>query len=126
MTDERAFDDALEEVEALVRSARGYVHPSVDLRPRVLETASLERSERSISRSLQRAALFAAMIGWFTLTSIERVDIPDRQWHRAVLFAGDLSASSIGDVSDGDSHWALVDAFSELRRRQAAALHVSF
>src|SRR5688572_12325229 len=51
------------EVEALVGRAKDYVRPSDDLRPRVLEAARRERSDRRIQSYLRAAAVVVLVLG---------------------------------------------------------------
>jgi hypothetical protein len=118
--------EGLAELEAAVRAAGEYVRPSDELRPRVLETARLEGGERRARRRIGRFGL--AMVAAILLLQsgggpVERVlgrPTEARLW---------LSADDLYVVAESrmlrrgvDLGWGMVDAFSDLRARQAKAL----
>jgi len=111
------------EVESLIRIAGDYVQPSRDFRPRVLEAARLESGERRARRCIGRVALFAALLGLFTFSGVERLETPDAFRH-LTLVASASHVLSMQDASGGDSSWTLVEAYTELRRRQAEMLRL--
>jgi hypothetical protein len=116
------------EIESTVRAAGGYVRASDDLRPRVLENARIERRECRAQRIVRQAALcvvvFAASTPEFHSPPGSPVD--GHPWSllaassESLLFPAQASTLSSGDVA-----WQLVDSLTELRRRQANALHHS-
>lgn len=124
--DDARFDDArFGEIEAMVRAAGGYVQVSRDLRPRVLESARLECGERQARRCIRRVALFAALVAWFTTASIARLETPDGFRQLTLLAARSHAYAGPDVLPSGDSSWSLVDAYTELRRRQAEALRLA-
>jgi hypothetical protein len=116
------WSESFGDVESLVRAAGGYVQPSRDLRPRVLEAARLESGELQARRCIGRVAIFAALLGVFTMSGIERPAGPGA-FHRFTLVAAASHTDSETGAS-ADSGWALVDAYTELRRRQAEVLRL--
>lgn len=117
------FDEPLGEIEALVRSAANYVQVSKDLRPRVLEAARLASGERRARRFIHQAALVAALLIWCVTANVNRLDMRDdlRKLSLAAAGAFPISTSRVsGGV--GDAAWVLVDAYTELRGRQADVL----
>jgi hypothetical protein len=104
------------DLEALIRSARDYVHASEDLRPRVLETARSQRHERVTLTYLQFAAIVLVLLG--LLTAALRSDSSPN--HSAIANA--LPSPAPVASGGGDSSWGLVESFTELRRRQAVLL----
>jgi hypothetical protein len=111
------------EVESLIRASADFVQPSRDLRPRVLEAGRLENGERRARRRIGRAGSFAAMLAFFTVSAVEWIDTSDTFRH-LTLVASASHAASMRDGSGGDSGWALVEAYTELRRRQAEVLRL--
>jgi len=97
----------------MIRAAKDYVHPSDDLRPRVLEAARSQRDQRQMVGYLQQAAVVLVFLG--ALAS-------------ALCGTGDsvnLAITSRDQVLTSaaqDANWGLVDSFTELRRRQAVLL----
>ncbi len=118
------------ELEALLRSAAGYVKPSDDLRPRVLETARAARGDRRVCRRL-RAMLFAAL---FSILSLDAVDSPLRQFVTEpreagrIIDADDIYEFTKSRVVAGESglgddfNWGMVEAFNVLRAQQSRSL----
>lgn len=98
--------DSLEELEALVRSAKDYVHPSDDLRPRVLEAA---RSQRRVMSYLRHAAVALVMVGTL-FTGLHGT---------SALVLSPTTSDQLLSSAARDANWGLVDSFTELRQRQA-------
>ena len=117
--------EPLNEVEALVRSAGDYVRASGDLRPRVLETARAERSERRAQRRIWQVAILVVLLGMFTTTVRQGQGIFGIERSRAATGAGQLLFSSEALTGSGESNWEMVDSFTELRRRQAELLRLA-
>jgi hypothetical protein len=115
--------EPLSEIEAMVRSAANYVQVSKDLRPRVLDAARLTNGEKRVRRLVRQAALIAALLTWCVTTSVNRLDMRDdlRELSLATASAYPVSNSRISGAA-GDAAWVLVDAFTELRGRQADVL----
>ncbi len=108
------------EVESLIRASADYVQPSRDLRPRVLEAGRLENGEW---RARRLVGLFAALLMFFTVSAVEWIDASDTFRH-LTLVASASHAASMRDARGSDSGWALVEAYTELRRRQAEVLRL--
>ena len=115
--------EPLSDIEAMVRSAGNYVQVSKDLRPRVMDAARLTSGERRVRRYIQRAALFAAVLTWWVTASVNRLDmrVDLRDLSLATAGAYPISSSRIGSTA-GDAAWVLVDAYTDLRGRQADVL----
>jgi hypothetical protein len=120
MIEPRRRDES--EVESLIRLAGDYVQPSRDLRPRVLEAARLEFGERRARRRIGSVALAAGLLGLLTISSVERLEMPNALSQLTLVAAG--TQAFAGTESGADSGWALVDAYTELRRRQAEVLRL--
>lgn len=117
--------DSCSQLEAAIRAAGDYVHPSDDLRPRTIESA---QERHSISRGQSRLALVTiAVVLALTIRTLGLV-------HESLFAppnpAKSIAASSTEDRSwQGDreqvihgeftSTWGLFEAFLDLRRAQA-------
>lgn len=110
---EFSFSEPLDELEALLRSAKDYVHPSDDLRPRVLEAARSQRQQRRLLSYLQHAAVALVVLGALASAIYGTSD-----------FAKVASASRERMLTSAtqDGNWGLVDSLTKLRRRQAVLL----
>jgi len=119
------LNEPLGDIEALVRSAANYVQVSKDLRPRVLDAVRLTNVERRARRYIYQAALFAALVTWCVTASVHRLDMRDdlRELSLATASAYPISNSRISGGA-GDAAWVLVDAYTELRGRQADVLRL--
>jgi hypothetical protein len=117
--------EPLSDIETMVRSAADYVQVSNDLRPRVLEAARESSGERRARRFIQQAALFAALLTWCVTASVSKLDMRDELRELSLATTGSYPISN-NRVSDGASSaaWALVDAYTELRERQAGVLRL--
>ena len=109
-----------EDVEALVRAAGNYVRPSEDLRPRVLETARMEASERKALRRIWQAALALVLLASLSTT----ISGP---WTGGSSFSSELLQvqAEVRAAGCDSTGWRLVDSFTDLRRRQAALLRLT-
>jgi hypothetical protein len=107
----------MEEIEALIRSAKDCVRPSDDLRPRVLEAV---RDRRELRRTVGYLRLCAVLLiaGSVMGTALSQ---RWRQLPVELLTASKLDSPSPGD----DADWRMVDSLMELRRRQAELLHAA-
>jgi ferric-dicitrate binding protein FerR (iron transport regulator) len=109
-----------EDAETLVRAAGGYVRPSDELRPRVLEAARVESRERQAQRRIWQAALAITLLIGILAAAGSRFDLP------APFSASMLQAQANVRAAEGDgAGWSMVDSFTDLRRRQAALLNLS-
>jgi hypothetical protein len=113
------------EIEALIGAAGGYVLPSDDLRPRVLETARTERRERHARRTIRRlaacvvlAAIGAGAVGQHLRTSAAQSRLNELGADSQTMH--DRAARRAAGA--GGFSWGLVDAFSELREDQSEAI----
>ena len=118
---EREQDD-LFDVEAQIRAARNYVVPSNNLRPKVLEAARELNEDRQSTRRLRRLCIALLLLGCLSVRMVDHLIV----WHerRQLPTAIELEQRALdmevaGNVSP---HWGLLEAFSQLRRVQAARL----
>ena len=117
MTGPLEHDAEWDEVEALVRAAGGYVRPSEDLRPRLLETARAESRERQAHWRIWQLALAIAL-----LAAVATV-FGARPGTAASFSQGALRVQAeVRPAEGGAPGWRIVDSFTDLRRRQAALL----
>jgi hypothetical protein len=109
-----------DDVEALVRAAGGYVRPSEELRPRVLEAARAESSERWAQRRILQVALVVALWGGISTATGGRWEVT------APFSAGLLQVHAELRPAEGRAaDWSMVESFTDLRRRQAALLSLT-
>ncbi len=116
------------DIEEMVRAAGEYLDVSDDLRPRTLEEARDDRREtstRSWIAVLAVAVVFLAMYaGKFhgrlsSASPLKAVVSADCDQ----LYAAAQQKAAQANV---DPSWSLVDAFSELRQRQASLIEDAF
>jgi hypothetical protein len=118
----RQFDaDAdFAEVEMLLRSARGYLQPTEDLRPNTLEAArGACRQQHSTRRlgTLAVSAMILAATGFpesFVSTSLGPAFVQSSELQRRV-------AACAAGTADG-MNWALYEVFSDIRHDHATRL----
>ena len=122
MTDFPDNREDLNDIEALVRSARDYVLPSEDLRPRVLESARVMRGERRAQRWIGHLAICALLLGMFAAATGQQSEAVATRESGATLRASRLFWSPQPTLRASDATWGMVDSFTELRRRQAELL----
>lgn len=114
----------LDEIEALVRLAGDYVHPSDELRPNVLEAARTAAKEQRARRRIARlaAVFFLAAVSVASLTGTRATD---DSAYASNFWQGSLNAP-VQSASERDrSGWEMVDSFTELRRHQARLLRLA-
>ena len=122
MTDFPDDFDGCSDIEALVRSARDYVRPSDDLRPRVLENARVMRGERRAQRWIGHLAVCALALGMFAAITGQQSKAVATREPATALRASRLFWNPQPALSASDASWGMVDSFTELRRRQAELL----
>jgi hypothetical protein len=119
----RNFCEPDDEIEALILSAKDYVHPSEDLRPRVVETARIERGERGMQRRFWQVAAIVFLCGMLTSPAGERSESA-RLRPPAALKASEILIHVEAAARAADPSWEMVESFSELRLRQAEMLRL--
>ena len=119
------WHDEISEVEAMIRSAGDYVQVSRDLRPRVLDNARLASGERRIRRYIRHAGLVAALLTWSVTATVDRMNSAS-DLRELTLATTTASPTANAHVAGGASEaaWVLVDAFSEVRDKQAEMLRI--
>jgi len=114
----------LDEIEALIRTARDYVRPSNDLRPRVLETARLERREQRIQRQFWHIAALIFFCGMLTHSIREMPEVVAAPSNETAVDASSIFSSAAAVSPSRDPSWEMVESFTQLRRRQAELLRL--
>ena len=125
MSDPRSFhspEQGRAEIESMIRAARNYVRPSDDLRPKVLEAAREHCSDRRAEQKL----------GSFAIAVLVLVLISSPAIRYAILLQPTVAKRSADEVQhlaaelasqrEIGSHWALAEAFSQVRHLQASRL----
>jgi hypothetical protein len=129
LTDSLHWEDAMGDVEAMVRSAGHYVRASDDLRPRVLEMASVQRGEEWAQRCIRRIALVVVLLATFTTVGRHPL-LNTGSVAEHTLFSAELERSltraALPSVGAGHPSWNAVEALTNLRERQAEALRLTF
>jgi hypothetical protein len=124
VTELQTGNNSWEDIELLVRRAGGYVSPSEDLRPRVLEAARLQRAEQRGQSCLRQVAAFIALLTLFTtIYRPEESSTSLVAFEQSVSFdqeSGEMQSAVSPRTGDGD--WRMIDAFTKLRRQQAQLL----
>jgi hypothetical protein len=127
VTDSYHWDESLDEVEALIKSAGRYVGASEDLRPRVLEAARLQCGERRAQTCLRHLAVFVALLALFTAEFRAELDDGRSGFNRRVVHVAFEKLNPSGPTAttrSGDGDWRIIDAFTKLRRQQAQLLRL--
>ena len=126
MNESHNWDEPIDEVEAMVRAAGDYVQASDDLRPRVLESARTQRGEQRAQRCIQRMAVYFVLLTVFSTSGRHSLETAGTRQQSMLAAVDSDSIFSRAETTvtrgDGDYGWGMVEAFSELRRRQAEVL----
>ena len=123
MTDATSWDESVNDVEAMIRAAGGYVGASDDLRPRVLEAAQQQTGERSMRRRLRSVALVVVFLAVVSTEFRQHLE-------KRSAFDGPLGAVQMDVMNsmtpatarEGDGDWRMIDAFTRLKQQQARLL----
>jgi hypothetical protein len=119
--------EPIDDIEAFVRAAGGYVQPSRDLRPRILEIARLECGERRARRWIRQVAASFVLLAVFTLPNGRGLATADS--HYPAMLAS-VDANAIFSQAESkvdrsrDFSWRMVEAFTDLRHQQAGILRL--
>jgi hypothetical protein len=123
VSEPRIFCEPEDEIEALIRSAKDYVRPSEDLRPRVVETARFERAERGMRLRFWQVAAVVFLCGVLTSSAGDHPEsVITRQ--PAALKASEILIQVEAAARAADPSWEMVESFNELRLRQAEMLRL--
>lgn len=121
-----SWEDSLPELDRLLQSAGGYVLPSDDLRPRVLEAARVQHFERRTRRYVLRAALLCLLLCVTVSAGVRLFDSPAPS-----AAAGQTSDVSLDEPTEignrpPDPNWETVEEYRKLRVRQARLFQLPF
>lgn len=117
--------DRFSAAEALVRGAAGYVRPSENLRPRVLELARAQRDEQRALRRVWHLALVVVLLGTFTSLARMRPALAPAAGFGNPLEVVPQFDDSNAAARQGEFGWETVESFRELRRQQAELLRLA-
>jgi hypothetical protein len=125
VTELNDWNESMSEVERMVRGAGGYVQVSRDLRPRVLETARTECGERRARRSIRHLAIVVVLLMVFATPSGRGLEGARYSGLLAAVDSQQIFSQAESKVGrGGDVSWAMVEAFTDLRRQQASVLRL--
>lgn len=126
MTDPSPHRERLNEIEALVRDARGYCDVSEDLRPRILEDVRIARRLRIVEGCFACIAA-SIMIVAISVAAVDKGNGPGEKWLVRIEADSAVPSNAATDSKPpADVNWALVEAFCELRQRQSRAIGCTF
>lgn len=125
MSESRAIgfpDGEHAKIEAMIRAARHYVQPSDDLRPQILEAAREHCGDLRAEQKLGSFALAVLVLILFSSPAIRYAVM--LQSTAATRTANEVQrrAAELSTHREIGSHWALAEAFSQMRHLQASRL----
>lgn len=126
MTDPHARDDqSFEQIESAIRAAGDYLRPSEDLRPRTLEAAREDCSDRRAEQKLGVFVIAVLMLVMISSPAIHNINKLRRK--SSAPSAKEIEQRGLHYAADPTigSNWGLSEAFSQLRRLQADRLSKS-
>lgn len=118
----RIDQQELQRLEGLLLAAAGYVRASDDLRPRSLEAARAALSDRC-----DRRKVLSVVCGWVLIASTTNLGDGQVAARPVDFVQGGLTVDTeelfrlANTLEESDQAWGLVEAFNELRHRQAEA-----
>ena len=124
MIESRGYPSPLDEVESLIRSAGDYVRPSEDLRPRVLENARSQCSERQLRRRFWQSAVAALFFVIVTSSLARRFEPAIGANAQGSAWTSPMLAPVEAAARSSDPSWQMVESFTQLRHRQAEMLRL--
>ena len=109
---------SLKQIESLVASAKNYVVPSDNLRPRILEAARANQSRWLSTRRMLQVAAVIFLCVLLTIPAQQRLDA----WRRSTVSptASELEqrAQQYADQPAIGHNWAMYEAYKNLRQHQ--------
>ncbi len=124
MIETRNYGSPLDEVESLIRSAGEYVRASDDLRPRVLENARSQCSERRLRRRFWQSAAVALFCVVLTGSLVHRFEPAIGAKDHTSAWTSPVFAPVEAAARSNDPSWQMVESFTQLRLRQAQLLRL--
>ena len=126
MTDFMDGNESTEQIEAVILAAGGYVQASEDLRPRVLESARIGYRERRARHWIGHSAFLVLLVALCTATVGGRAQVLSTSAADSRLAADANAVYSLAEtkvvLGQVDFGWGMVEAFTDVRRRQAESL----
>jgi hypothetical protein len=120
----RDFSSPLDELESLIRSAGQYVRASDDLRPRVLENARWQCSERRLQLRFWQTAAVVLLCGMLTSSLLDRSEPTASSTTHTAGWTSPMLAPVEAATRSSDPSWQMVESFTQLRLRQAQLLRL--
>jgi len=112
-----------EQLESIVRAAGGYVEPTDDLRPEVLEAARGACRQRRLGR---RLCCWAVLVVLVSATGFPGFLFSSSPGLIAVQSSELQRRAALSVIENGtEANWALYEVFSELRRERSERFHVA-
>lgn len=109
---------SLQRIESVVASAKNYVVPSDNLRPRILEAARARQSQRLSTRRMFQVAALVFLCVLLTIPAQQHLDA----WRRTAFSptAGELEmrAQQYADQPAIGQNWGMYEAYKNLRQQQ--------
>ena len=124
MIESRDFSSPLDELESLIRSAGQYVRASDDLRPRVLENARSQCSERRLQRRFWQTAAAVLLCAMLTSPFANRPESATDKKSGSSAWTSPMLAPVEAAARSSDPSWQMVESFTQLRLRQAQLLRL--
>ena len=110
--------NSLEQIESMVASAKNYVVPSDNLRPRILEAARSQQNQRLSARRMYQVAALVVLCVLLTIPAQQRLDA----WRRSAFSptSGELeiSAQQYANQPAIGQNWGMYEAYKNLRQQQ--------
>lgn len=116
------IDAQSEPVVAAIHAARNYVQPSDDLRPQTLEAARRACGDMRAEKKLGGFALALLLIALVSSPAVRLVNVV--RSNKAPTTSSEIQQRALlfSEQPNVGSHWGMAEAFSQLRRVQAAQL----
>lgn len=112
--------DSLKHIEALVASAKNYVKPSDNLRPRVMDAARSRRRIVMNSRRILQLS-FIVMLGvLMTIPVQQRLEVWRQNAFTPSTDELQQQAQAYAERSSVGQNWGMVEAYKNLKQQQRA------
>jgi hypothetical protein len=128
MLEHVTMDAEFRDIEEMVRAAGDYLEVTDDLRPQTLEQARDESRKSTTRFWIAAVAVIVVLLAMSTGVLRSRLSSPPPLMAGVYVDGDQLYAAARQKAAQAkaDANWSLVDAFSELRRRQASLIRDAF
>ena len=128
MIEHAATYEEFRDVEEMVRAAGDYLEVTEDLRPQTVERARNESRKTSTRSQITVVAVIVVFLGISTGVLRGRLSSTPPLLAGAGAGGDQLYAAALSEAARAnvDPTWSLVDAFRELRQRQANLVEEAF